>query len=190
MSAMSEASSLTNHFLIALPRLQDPSFSRTVTYICEHTNDGTMGIIINRPSTLQLTDILNHMDIEETTDTPADMRVFIGGPVQEDRGFLLHSPAKRWDSTLTITEDLAVTTSSDLVKALAINAGPEQLLFALGYAGWGPGQLEQELQHDAWIFGPASDEILFHTPVEQRWEAAARFAGVDVNLISNIGGHA
>ncbi|WP_456406970.1 YqgE/AlgH family protein [Thiolapillus sp.] len=187
---MSEASSLTNHFLIALPTLQDPNFSRTVTYICEHTNEGTMGIIINRPSALQLTDILHHMGIEETPDTPADMRIFIGGPVQEDRGFLLHSPAKRWDSTLVITDDLAVTTSQDLVKALAKNEGPDNILFALGYAGWGPGQLEQELQQDAWIFGPASDEILFHTPVEQRWEAAAKLAGVDVNLISNIGGHA
>lgn len=190
MLAMSEASSLTNHFLIALPTLQDPNFSRTVTYICEHTNEGTMGIIVNRPSALQLTDILHHMGIEETPDTPADMRIFIGGPVQEDRGFLLHSPAKRWDSTLVITDDLAVTTSQDLVKALAKNEGPDNILFALGYAGWGPGQLEQELQQDAWIFGPASDEILFHTPVEQRWEAAAKLAGVDVNLISNIGGHA
>lgn len=187
---MSEASSLTNHFLIALPTLQDPNFSRTVTYICEHTSEGTMGLIINRPSTLRLTDILHHMAIEETTDTPVDMRIFIGGPVQEDRGFLLHSPAKRWDSTLLIGDDLAVTTSQDLVKAIARNEGPEKVFFALGYAGWGPGQLEQELQQDAWLFGPASKDIIFHTPIEERWEAAATLAGVDVNLISNVGGHA
>ncbi|HID45099.1 MAG TPA: YqgE/AlgH family protein [Chromatiaceae bacterium] len=187
---MSEASSLTNHFLIALPTLRDPNFFRTVTYICEHTAEGTMGIIVNRPSALELTDILQHMDIAETPDTPADMRIFIGGPVQEDRGFLLHSPAKRWDSTLLIEDDLAVTTSQDLVRAIARNEGPEEILFALGYAGWGPGQLEQELQQDAWIFGAASKEILFHTPIEARWEAAATLAGVDVNLISNIGGHA
>ncbi|WP_456415722.1 YqgE/AlgH family protein [Thiolapillus sp.] len=187
---MSEASSLTNHFLIALPTLQDPNFSRTVTYICEHSREGTMGIIINRPSTLQLTDILHHMDIQESERTPSEMPVYIGGPVQEDRGFLLHSPAKPWDSTLFIGDELAVTTSQDLVRSLAKGEGPEDVFFALGYAGWGPGQLEQELQQDAWIFGPASKEILFHTPVDQRWEAAARLAGVDVNLISNIGGHA
>ncbi|WP_456378349.1 YqgE/AlgH family protein [Thiolapillus sp.] len=187
---MSEASSLTNHFLIALPALQDPNFSRTVTYVCEHTSEGTMGIIINRPSTLALADILQHMDIPGTGNTPKEMPIYIGGPVQEDRGFLLHSPAKRWDSTLVITDDLAVTTSRDMVQALAKGEDPEQIFFALGYAGWGPGQLEQELQQDSWLFGPASREIIFHTPAEERWEAAANLAGVDVNLISNIGGHA
>ena len=187
---MSEASSLTNHFLIALPALQDQNFSRTVTYICEHSREGTMGIIINRPSTLALVDILHHMEIPETSDTPDEMPIYIGGPVQEDRGFLLHSPAKRWDSTLIISDDLAVTTSRDIVKALAKGEGPEQVFFALGYAGWRPGQLEQELQQDSWLFGPASREIIFHTQAEDRWEAAANLAGVDVNLISNIGGHA
>ncbi len=187
---MSESSSLTDHFLIALPVLQDPNFSRTVTYICEHNADGAMGIIINRPCDLQLTDILHHMDIEETPRTPREMPVHIGGPVQEDRGFLLHSPPRRWDSTLVISDDLAVTTSRDLLQALARGEGPEEVFIALGYAGWGPGQLEQELQQDSWLFSPASREIIFHTPLDQRWEAAAALAGVDLNLISNIGGHA
>jgi putative transcriptional regulator len=187
---MSESTSLTNHFLIALPTLQDPGFSRTVTYICEHTSEGTMGIIINRPSALQLTDILHHMDISESLQARSELPICVGGPVQEDRGFLLHSPAKRWDSTLFIGDDMAVTTSQDMVKALAKGEGPGNIFFALGYAGWGPGQLEQELQQDSWIFGPASKEIIFHTPLEQRWEAAAKLAGVDLHLMSNVGGHA
>ncbi|RTZ79790.1 MAG: YqgE/AlgH family protein [Gammaproteobacteria bacterium] len=187
---MSETSCLKDHFLIALPNLQDPNFSRSVTYICEHTDDGTMGIVINRPSALELPDILQHMDIEETDRTPRDLTVFVGGPVQEDRGFLLHSPVKRWKSTLVITDEIAITTSQDILQAIAKGEGPEEVLIALGYAGWGPGQLEQELQQDSWLVAPASKEIIFHTPVEKRWEAAAALTGVDLNLITSTAGHA
>ncbi|HIE56226.1 MAG TPA: YqgE/AlgH family protein [Chromatiaceae bacterium] len=187
---MSEASCLKNHFLIALPSLQDRNFSRSVTYLCEHTDNGTMGIIINRPSSLKLADILQHMEIEETEQTPGNLPIFIGGPVQEDRGFLLHSPAKRWKSTLVITDELAITTSQDILEAIASGEGPEEVLIALGYAGWGPGQLEGELQQDSWLVAPASHEIIFHTPVEERWEAAAALAGVDLNLITSTAGHA
>jgi len=187
---MSDTSCLKDHFLIALPSLQDPNFSRSVTYICEHTDDGTMGIVINRPSALELTDILQHMDIEESGRTPKDLTVFVGGPVQEDRGFLLHSPPTRWKSTLVITDALAITTSQDILQAIAAGEGPEEVLIALGYAGWGPGQLEQELQQDSWLVTPASKEIIFHTPVEKRWAAAAALAGVDMNLITSTAGHA
>ncbi len=187
---MSESSCLKNHFLIALPSLQDPNFSRSVTYICEHTDDGAMGLTINRPSPLGLDDILQHMEIERTEQTPDELPVFIGGPVQEDRGFLLHSPPTRWKSTLVVTDELAVTTSQDILQAIARGEGPEEVLVALGYAGWGPGQLEHELQQDSWLVAPASKEILFHTPVEQRWEAAAALAGVDLNLITSTAGHA
>ncbi len=187
---MSQASCLKNHFLIALPSLQDPNFSRSVTYLCEHTDDGAMGLVINRPSPLSLADILEHMEIGQTEKTPKETPVFIGGPVQEDRGFLLHSPASRWKSTLAVTDDLAVTTSRDILQAIARGEGPEEVLIALGYAGWGPGQLESELQQDSWLVAPASKEILFHTPVESRWEAAAALTGVDLNLITSTAGHA
>lgn len=187
---MSDTSCLKDHFLIALPSLQDANFSRSVTYICEHTDDGTMGVIINRLSALELGDILQHMEIEETDRTPGDLPIFVGGPVQEDRGFLLHSPPKRWKSTLVITDDLAITTSQDILQAIARGEGPEEVLIALGYAGWGPGQLEQELQQDSWLVAPASKQIIFHTPVEKRWEAAAALTGVDLNLITSTAGHA
>lgn len=187
---MSETSSLKDRFLIALPALQDPNFKRSVTYLCEHSAEGTMGIIINRLSSLQLSDVLQHMEIEETPQTPSDLPIHIGGPVQEERGFLIHTPPKRWDSTLVITDELAITTSRDILKAIARGEGPDEVLIALGYAGWGPGQLEQELQQDSWLVGPASREIIFHTPVEKRWEAAAELTGVDMNRITSTAGHA
>jgi putative transcriptional regulator len=187
---MSETSCLKDHFLIALPSLQDANFSRSVTYLCEHTDEGAMGIVINRPSALELPDILQHMEIEQTDRTPGSLPVFMGGPVQEERGFLIHSPPKRWKSTLVITNDIAITTSRDILQAIATGEGPAEVLIALGYAGWGPGQLEQELQQDSWLVAPASREIIFHTPVEKRWAAAAALAGVDLNLITSTAGHA
>ncbi len=187
---MSETSCLKNHFLIALPSLEDPNFSRSVTYLCEHSDEGAMGLVINRPASLSLADILDHMEIEVSEKTPGEIPVFVGGPVQEDRGFLLHSPASRWKSTLTVTDELAITTSRDILQAIAAGEGPDEVLITLGYAGWGPGQLETELQQDSWLVAPASNEILFHTPVEARWEAAAALTGVDLNLITSTAGHA
>ncbi len=190
MPHMTETSSLKGHFLIALPNLHDPNFSRTVTYICEHNEHGSMGIIINRSASMQLSDILEHMELSSPVPATASLPILAGGPVQEDRGFLLHHPAKLWASSLQISADIAITTSLDLLEALAQNEGPEEVLIALGYAGWGPGQLEKELQEDSWLFGPASREILFHTPLEQRWQAAAALAGIDLSLVSSVGGHA
>ena len=187
---MSETSCLKDHFLIALPSLQDANFFHSVTYLCEHTDEGAMGLVVNRPSELAFADILRHMEIEVGEQTPTDIPVFTGGPVQEDRGFLLHSPPDRWQSTLVVNDELAITTSRDILQAIAEGEGPKEVLIALGYAGWGPGQLEQELQQDSWLVAPASREILFHTPVEKRWEAAAALAGVDLNLITSTAGHA
>ena len=187
---MQETSSLKGHFLIALPTLADPNFSRTVTYICEHTEQGSMGIVINQPSSLDLSDILQHMELLDDARQIPPITVYKGGPVQEDRGFLLHHPPDQWDSTLRISDDIAVTTSRDILQAIAENRGPEEVLIALGYAGWAPGQLERELQEDSWLFGPASRDILFHTPAQKRWAAAAQLAGVDLNLVSSAGGHA
>jgi putative transcriptional regulator len=187
---MSQTASLKNQLLIAMPSLQDPNFSRTVTYICEHSDEGAMGIVLNRPTELSLSDVLKHMQIDGDLGDAAEQSVFLGGPVEGERGFVLHSHTPPWDSTLAINQDISVTTSRDILEAMAQGTGPAQTLVALGYAGWGAGQLERELQDNAWLSGPANRSILFELPPDQRWEAAARLLGVDVNLLSNEAGHA
>ena len=187
---MFKTASLSNHFLIAMPALEDPNFHHTTTYICEHDEEGALGIVINRPSNMQLGEILQHMDIEAGSEEIASQTVYMGGPVQTDRGFVLHEPDGDWEATLRVTDNIYVTSSSDILAAIAAGKGPDKSLIALGYAGWGAGQLEQEIAADAWLSGPASPEILFETPCEQRWLAAAALLGVDLNLLSGEMGHA
>ena len=181
---------LTNHFLIAMPRLEDPNFFHTVTYICEHSSDGAMGIVINRPMELHLADIFEQLEIPVSTDRVAEQPVYIGGPVQSDRGFVLHDSATEWASTLKITSEISVTTSLDILEAIAAGKGPEQNLVALGYAGWGAGQLENEMAQNAWLNGPAQSNIIFERASKERWQAAADLLGVDLNLLSGDAGHA
>jgi putative transcriptional regulator len=173
-----------------MPTLADPNFSRTVTYICEHGEHGAMGIVVNRPSELKLSDVLEHMKIPESDPRSGDQIVYIGGPVEEERGFVLHSHSTRWDSTMAVTEEISITTSRDVLEAIARGEGPTRSLIALGYAGWSAGQLETELQANAWLSGPADSQILFKLPPERRWEAAAQLLGVDLNLLSTDAGHA
>jgi putative transcriptional regulator len=187
---MNTQASLKNQLLIAMPSLEDPNFSRTVTYICEHGEHGAMGIVLNRPTDLCLTDILNHMEIEGGMGKAGEQIVYLGGPVEEERGFVLHTHTEPWDSTLVINDEISITTSRDILEAMARGDGPGQTLVALGYAGWGAGQLERELQDNAWLSGPVEQSILFDLPAEDRWEAAARVLGVDVNLLSSEAGHA
>jgi putative transcriptional regulator len=187
---MSFATSLTNHFLIAMPGLKDPNFSRTVTYICEHTDQGAMGIVINRPMDIRLGEVLDQLDIEPTAAGVADTQVYLGGPVQTDRGFVIHTGPVDYDSTLSVTADIRVTTSRDVLEAIAAGHGPEQRLVALGYAGWGGGQLEDELSANAWLSGPADAGIMFSLSAAERWLAAAQLLGVDLNLLSGEAGHA
>ncbi len=187
---MDQASSLKNSFLIALPSLGDPHFSKTVTYICEHDDHGAMGLVLNRPYELLLQDVLEHMNISHEPSDIDLQPVYTGGPVETERGFVLHSSGSAWDSTLQLSEHLCVTTSRDILEALAAGKGPEKSFLALGYAGWAAGQLDYELQQDTWISGPADPGIIFDTPSESRWEAAARLLGVDVHLISSVAGHA
>jgi putative transcriptional regulator len=186
---MADAEYLSNHFLIAMPGLADPNFFHTVTYICEHDADGAMGIVINRPLDLHLGDILTHMDFQATTET-AGLPIFQGGPVQPERGFVLHAPHGDWEATLQISDSIGVTASQDVLAAIAAGRGPQRFLIALGYAGWGAGQLEREMAENAWLSGPATAEVLFDTPVEKRWAAAAALLGVDLNLLSGDAGHA
>ncbi|MBS1220582.1 MAG: transcriptional regulator [Proteobacteria bacterium] len=187
---MIKSTYLTHQFLIAMPALTDPNFFQTVVYISEHNPSGALGLVINRPLNLSLSQLLEHLQI--ATDRPdlAAMPVFHGGPVQPEQGFVLHSPVGQWGATLHVTERIGITTSRDILQATARGEGPESLLVALGYAGWGPGQLERELVENAWLSTPADFDLLFHTPSEQRWLAAAALLGINLNLLSTDAGHA
>jgi putative transcriptional regulator len=181
---------LTNQFLIAMPTMADPNFSRTVTYVCAHNDDGAMGIVINRPMEIELGEVFAQMNIEGCDDAASSQPIYQGGPVHRDRGFIIHYPAAEWDSTIRVTDELAVSTSRDILEAISNGEGPEESLVALGYAGWGAGQLEDEMGQNAWLSGPATLEIIFHTPPERRWERAAAAMGVDLGTLSNDIGHA
>lgn len=181
---------LTDHFIIAMPDLNDPNFDRSVTYICEHDDNGSFGIVINKETDLTIKDVIEQMDIPVTDGGHQADPVYAGGPVHLSRGFILHQPPGNWTSSLNINDRVALTTSKDILEAIANNTGPEQCIVALGYAGWGPGQLEQEMAANAWLSCPANEQILFHTPCEQRWQAAADILGIDLSLISHDSGHA
>lgn len=204
MEPVTEAD-LKNQFLIAMPQLADPNFAHTLTYICEHNEEGAMGIVINRPMELTLVDVLHHIGIEKPTTTRGQLPVYAGGPVQGERGFVLHYDHSKWASTLAVSgepvdggsvpgelvggDSISITTSRDILEAIANDEGPQHYLLALGYAGWGPGQLEDEMAANAWISTPSQTSIIFHTPIEQRWQAAARQLGIDLNLMSTTVGH-
>lgn len=189
-TGMSTVESLSNHFLIAMPALSDPNFHHTATFLCEHNDDGALGLVINRPTDLHLGDILEHMEIEAVHSETSQQAIYMGGPVQNDRGFVLHEPLGNWEATLKVTDTTGITSSRDILEAIALGEGPEKTFITLGYAGWGAGQLEQELAANAWLNGPANTRIVFETPCEQRWEAAAALIGIDLNLISGDAGHA
>ncbi|PUE00016.1 MAG: YqgE/AlgH family protein [Candidatus Sedimenticola endophacoides] len=184
------SSNLTSQFLIAMPDLEDANFHHTVTYICEHTEQGAMGIVLNRPTDIRLNDILGQLDIDSSTHPQGEQTIYVGGPVQTDRGFVLHSAEKTWSSTLRVTERICVTTSIDILEAIAHGQGPAKTMIALGYAGWGGGQLEEELIGNSWLSSPADDRIIFDLDPDQRWKAAARLMGVDLDLLSSSPGHA
>jgi putative transcriptional regulator len=182
---------LGNHFLIALPGLSDPNFSRSVTLVCQHNDEGAMGLMLNRTSEYRLGDVLEQMQIRTENETLAAAPVLIGGPVQPERGFVLHDADEiEWDSTFRVSPALSLTTSRDILVAMARGDGPRRALITLGYAGWDEGQLESELQDNAWLTVQADRAILFETPLEQRWSASARLMGVDLSLLAGYAGHA
>jgi len=187
---MTNLISLANHFLIAMPSLADPNFARSVTLICEHSEEGAMGIVINRLTDLHLRDIFEQLDIKADKPATAESAVYLGGPVQNNRGFVLHEPIGNWESTLSVTDTLGVSTSRDILEAIAHSRGPERFLVALGYAGWGAGQLEREITENSWLSAPASRDILFELQVEHRWKAAAQLMGIDLITLSGEAGHA
>lgn len=187
---MSFDSSFTNQLLIAMPGLQDPNFSSTVTLVCEHNNDGALGIIINRPLTLKLSGLFDQLSVDDVDPTAANKPVVAGGPVGTERGFVLHDRSHRFDNTLSVSEHIQLTLSRDVIDAMASGDGPLRTLVAIGYAGWEPGQLEDEMLANAWLSVPATPELVFDTPFADRWDLAARSLGVDIASISPDAGHA
>ncbi|MEH6627578.1 MAG: YqgE/AlgH family protein [Motiliproteus sp.] len=182
---------LRNHFLISMPHMNDQNFSHTLTYICDHSEQGAMGIVINRPLDLSLKDILGHLELDTEDMRAPDMPVYRGGPVQGDRGFVLHSPSKNaWASTLPVDEGIHLSTSLDILESIATGGGPEHYLVALGYAGWGAGQLEDEIGHNAWLSCPADLDIIFSTVASKRLDAAASLLGINLDLLPLEPGHA
>lgn len=181
---------LANQLLIALPSLEQSAFARSVALICQHDEDGAMGIVVNRPSEYTLGEVLGQMSIRGGSDALRTRIVLAGGPVHPERGFVLHDGGRQWDSTLGITDALFLTTSRDILEAMARDEGPPNAVVALGCAGWGAGQLEQELTDNDWLTAPADPELLFQLPLESRWEAAAGRIGVDFAHLAAYSGNA
>ncbi|HZQ74026.1 MAG TPA: YqgE/AlgH family protein [Burkholderiales bacterium] len=180
---------LTHHFLIAMPNMADPYFSRTLTYICEHNDQGALGLVVNRPIDMTLQALFERLSIRLEGDR-GEAPIYFGGPVQTDRGFVLHEPAGNWQSTLRVREAIGLTTSKDILEAVGRGEGPHRLLVTLGYAGWSAGQLEHELSQNAWLTVEARDGILFETPAEERLPAAMELLGLDFARLQDEAGHA
>lgn len=181
---------LTNHFLIAMPSLQDGIFANSITYLCEHSDQGAMGIVVNHPLELSVEDVLEHLDLSMPETENTDL-VMAGGPVQMDRGFVLHRGASQsWEATISVCPEVSLTTSTDILAAIAKGSGPPEHLVALGYAGWSAGQLEEEMLNNSWLSVPAQSDVIFSTPVESRAQAAVAALGIDLNLLSMDAGHA
>lgn len=185
-----ESMTLSNRLLVALPALHDPHFARSVALVCQHDGDGAMGVLVNRASEYTLGEVFQQMGITSDSDALQAQVVLAGGPVHPERGFVLHDGGGEWDSTLEVGDGLYLTTSRDVLEAMARGEGPSQAVVALGCAGWGAGQLEQELVEDSWLMVPAGRDVLFDLPLEQRWQAAAGSIGVDLVNYAGHSGHA
>lgn len=186
---------LTGHFLIAMPAMTDPYFAKSVTFICEHDQNGAMGIVINRPIDMTLDALFGQISLDIHNSPIASRPVHFGGPVQIDRGFVLHQPTGDWNSTLSINGNTALTTSKDILEAVAKGQGPEKILVTLGYAGWSAGQLEDEMAQNAWLTvqpptPQATDTLIFDLPSEDKFNAAIKLLGVDLAQLSEEAGHA
>ncbi|MFT4609497.1 MAG: putative transcriptional regulator [Cellvibrionaceae bacterium] len=181
--------SLKNYLLVAMPSLTDPHFHKSVTYLCEHHKDGAMGITINQPIAYTLQEMLAHLALDIDASLP-ESTLFNGGPVQPERGFILHTGNRQWETTINIAENVSLTGSKDILVDIANNNGPEEAIIALGFAGWDSGQLEAEIAANHWLTVPADPDIIFRTNYRQQWTASAGKLGIDLNLISHQIGHA
>ena len=182
--------SLSGQLLVAMPHMEDPRFARTVIYMCAHSDDGAMGLVVNRLiDSMKFDSLLDHLGLETGTPHP-NLPVHFGGPVEASRGFVLHSADMVQDSTLLIDDDVALTATTEMLKAIAHGSGPERCVLALGYAGWGAGQLDQEIQDNGWLLVPADDQLIFGLDNEAKWEGAMSKLGIDFSLLSSEAGHA
>lgn len=184
---------LANHFLIAMPAVEDPIFGGTVVYICEHNEKGVLGVVINKPTDMTMEILFERIDLQLADSMrPAveNAPIMFGGPVQDDRGFVLHTPGRRYSSSLNVTDEVAFTTSIDVLEAVAKGVGPKRLLVSIGYAGWSPGQLEEEISRNGWLTVGADAHVLFDLPVEQRYTAAIKLLGIDPLMLAPGAGHA
>jgi len=181
---------LDNQFLIAMPTLDDPNFSKVVTVVCQHGEDGALGIVVNRRADMQLGELLEQLEIKVISPEIAQQPIFVGGPVQQDRGFVLHELCEEYDSSYAVADNLRLTTSRDVLEAIAEGRGPRRALVALGYAGWSSGQLEEELKDNAWLSTEVNLDLLFDTPCDERWEAATGLLGFDPRALASYAGHA
>ena len=190
-----ENTNFTGHLLIAMPNLTDPYFAKSVTLICTHNQDGAMGIVINRPADMSFGTLFEKINLNLHDKALTERPVLYGGPVQPERGFVLHQQVGDWDSSITIIDDIAVTTSKDILTAVAEGSGPKKLMLSLGYAGWGAGQLEREISQNAWLSVKPKDhdtliKVLFDTPHENQLNAAMALLGFDPAMLSDVAGHA
>jgi putative transcriptional regulator len=186
--------SLAHHFLIAMPAMADPNFSRTLTYICEHNAEGALGVIINRPMEMSLATLFDRvsipLEVGEVASRFGEKPVYFGGPVQTDRGFVLHRPSGEWQSSLKVLDDIALTSSRDILQTMSETGEPRDVLVTLGYSGWSAGQLEWELSQNAWLTVAAEPAIIFDLPPDERLPAAMKLLGVDFANLSDVAGHA
>ncbi|MGB8516617.1 MAG: YqgE/AlgH family protein [Gallionella sp.] len=181
---------LTNHFLIAMPAMQEGVFAGTLTYICEHNENGALGIVVNRPTSITYADMFDQISIPLHQPDLEKMPVHFGGPVQTERGFVLHDSQQDWESTLRIGDSMALTTSKDILQAMGAGKGPRHMIITLGYAGWEPGQLEHEISENTWLTVQASEHIMFNLPPEERLPAAMALLGIDYASLADEAGHA
>ncbi len=187
---MSESGYLTNQLLIAMPTMGDPNFAQTVALVCDHNPRGALGLILNKPLPMRMSEIFEQLEIDLKAGPLSERQVLRGGPMQTDRGFVVHRAGGDWDSTLRVSDSLHVTTSRDILAAMARGQGPDDAVVALGYAGWDGGQLEEEIRANAWLCAPVESTIIFDLPFESRWHAAARLLGVELSRMSPISGNA
>jgi putative transcriptional regulator len=190
MATRMEAVNLTHQFLIAMPAMADPNFSRTLTYVCEHNEQGALGVIVNRPIDMTLADLFDRVGLSLEHPGLSRQPVYYGGPVQPERGFVLHRPLNDWQATLVVNHEIGLTSSRDILQAMSDRGEPEEVLISLGYAGWTAGQLEWELSQNAWLTVAADPHIIFHLPPEERLAAAMHALGVDFSNLSDVAGHA
>lgn len=187
---MTMSTSLAEHLMVAMPSMTNPNFERTVIYICEHHSHGTVGLIINRPMPYPISLIFDQMKIEFVAAEKNQKPLLFGGPLQPERGFVIHRPAGSWRSSLLLHDDVTITTSSDIIRAIAGNTGPKDTLITLGYTGWIENQLETEVINNFWLVCPYKPELLYEVPYADRWTAAGKILGIDMNQISSDTGHA